>query len=126
MMYCGNCVCVTFYLGNTNVPCLVDGDHFLNSMALYESTGVIWAFCDDLMDRVQNGHYCISLKVLSWVLLATWQVTDQVPHSVAPCQEEQKTSQSVYVCGRACVCVCAHVSTIRPTLVHTTVYECIS
>lgn len=75
-------------------------------MTLYESSSVLWAVCDDLVDSVQNRHHCISLKILRWVLLPTWEVSDEVPQSIAPCNGRDNIAEivSVQVKRHACRC----------------------
>lgn len=53
-------------------------------MALYEGSGVLWAISDDLVDSIQNRHHRISVKILGWVLLPAWQITDKVPQGITP------------------------------------------
>lgn len=78
-------------------------------MTLYEGPGVLRAICDDLMNRVQNGHHCVSLQILRRVLLPTWQITNQVPQSVAPCNDELALLL-VWVCR--CTATCMHVRVV--------------
>ena len=58
-------------------------------MTLYERSSILWVICDDLMNCVKNRHHCISIEVLCWVLLPTWQITNEVPQSIAPCVNRQ-------------------------------------
>ncbi len=81
----------TIKLKDIKVPWLVDGHQFLHCMTLYERSGILWAIGYDLMDSVQNRHHRVSIKILRWVLLPTWQITDKVPQSIAPCNHTGTT-----------------------------------
>lgn len=83
----------------------MDGYQFLHGVTLDEGSGVLRVVRDDLVNCVQNGHHRIPLQVLRRVLLPARQIADEVPQSIAPCNDgERQKSLSESALEQSHVC----------------------
>lgn len=78
-----------------SLPCLVYGHQLLDALTLNKEASVLQVVSDDLMDGIEDCDHCVFFQVFGRTLLAAGQIADQVPHGVAPYQNQTQKSLQI-------------------------------